>query len=74
MFVAKSKYEKLFREAQVAAALIEQLANLVLELREKHTAFSPDEIETLIRLCHPDKHGNSQASTRITVKLLEMHK
>lgn len=35
-------------------------------------AFSQDEISTLIRLCHPDRHGGSEASTRLTQKLLSM--
>jgi hypothetical protein len=29
-------------------------------------------IGTLLRLCHPDKHNNSEASTRVTKWLLEV--
>lgn len=36
--------------------------------------FSAEEINQLIRLCHPDKHNNSKSSTEITQKLLQMRK
>jgi len=31
-------------------------------------------IDRLIRLCHPDKHGNSEVSNQVTQKLLAMRK
>ncbi|TNF65660.1 hypothetical protein FBF48_10335 [Streptococcus salivarius] len=34
--------------------------------------FSPEEIDRLIRLCHPDKHGNSESATVMTQKLLDI--
>lgn len=34
--------------------------------------FTDEEIASLIRLCHPDKHNNSQLATRMTQRLLEM--
>ena len=34
--------------------------------------FSQDEIDTLIRLCHPDKHNNKDSAKVITQKLLTM--
>ena len=43
-----------------------------LESASRGQAFSQDEIKTLIRLCHPDKHGNRQSAVRITQKLLSM--
>jgi hypothetical protein len=36
--------------------------------------FSESEIQTLIRLCHPDKHGNSPAANEITAKLLRIRR
>jgi hypothetical protein len=36
--------------------------------------FTTDEIKTLIRLCHPDKHNGSDSANRITTKLLKMRK
>lgn len=34
--------------------------------------FSKSDIDSMIRLCHPDKHNNSTAATRITQMLLAM--
>jgi hypothetical protein len=31
-----------------------------------------DEIKTIISLCHPDKHGNSERSNEITKRLLAL--
>lgn len=36
--------------------------------------FSPEEIEGLIRLCHPDKHGGSELANKMTAKLLALRK
>jgi hypothetical protein len=36
--------------------------------------FSESEIQTLIRLCHPDKHGNSPAANEMTAKLLSLRR
>lgn len=36
------------------------------------SAFTQDEIRTLIRLCHPDKHAGSESAGRITQKLLQL--
>lgn len=36
--------------------------------------FTREEIETLIRLCHPDKHGGSARANDMTVRLLAMRK
>ncbi len=32
--------------------------------------FSDEDVDRLIRLCHPDKHNGSEASNAITAKLL----
>lgn len=34
--------------------------------------FSPDEIRTLLSLCHPDKHGGRDAANRMTQRLIEI--
>lgn len=36
--------------------------------------FSQEQIDKLIRLCHPDKHYNSKNATEITQLLLSMRK
>lgn len=33
---------------------------------------SKDDLSAMIRLCHPDKHNNSETANRITKILLEM--
>jgi hypothetical protein len=38
------------------------------------SVFSDSEIQTLIRLCHPDKHGNSDAANQMTAKLLSIRR
>lgn len=40
--------------------------------RAAKTTLSQERIKTLIRLCHPDRHGNSPEATRITQWLLAM--
>lgn len=36
--------------------------------------FTQEEIASMIRLCHPDKHGNSEAANRVTKVLLAARK
>lgn len=34
--------------------------------------FNADEIARLVRLCHPDRHNNSEASVKMTQKLMSL--
>ena len=34
--------------------------------------FSAEEIKRLVRLCHPDRHNNSEASVKMTQKLMSL--
>ena len=48
---------------------------LRIELAESGISkIDKDMLNTLIRLAHPDKHNNSEASTRATKFLLKMRK
>lgn len=38
----------------------------------RSSQFTKEEIERLIRLCHPDKHGGNKAATEMTQKLLRL--
>lgn len=38
----------------------------------KSNQFTKQEIDSMIRLCHPDRHDNSRISNEITQKLLKM--
>lgn len=41
-------------------------------LDRESSEFTPEEIKDLIVLCHPDKHGDSQKSVKLTQKLLNL--
>lgn len=43
-------------------------------LEASSPSFTAREIETLIKLCHPDKHGGSKDANEITARLLEIRK
>jgi hypothetical protein len=45
-----------------------------LRIMENDVAIPIDIMKRLILLCHPDKHGNSQASTTVTTWLLNKRK
>ena len=40
------------------------------EILNTSKQFNTEEINTLVFLCHPDRHSNSKVSTEITKKLL----
>lgn len=87
MFITREKYDEL---VQIATYHREQYQKLLTKwnpLIEKINAkggqaflngesqqFSQPEIRSLIKLCHPDKHGGSDEAHQITVKLLKMKK
>lgn len=80
-----SKYEELSRKLSEADRLArlrfkicieysEQISALKYELagKQSNTQFTPQELDRLIRLCHPDKHNNKQSSVEMTQKLLAL--
>lgn len=46
----------------------------VLASSKPAATFTPDELDTLVRLCHPDKHGGSKAANDMTARLLALRK
>jgi len=58
--------------------LLEENARLRFALRDRPkpppAGLTQERIRTLIRLCHPDKHGGSEAANEITTWLLTMRK
>lgn len=86
MFVFRSTHNALLREhIRTLEELRETIAeNAMLRSRlrdyrlaaigNQRTALSKRDIDRLIRLCHPDRHGNSEASVEMTQKLLSMRK
>lgn len=86
MFVLSSTHDKVRLEnlsLQMRLALLKlqvaesevryrKLRNRVASGEFGQGSFTPDEIKTLVRLCHPDKHNGSKAANEITQKLLAM--
>lgn len=85
MFVSKSKYLQVKAELHVTQLLFQDLQRdwnaLILRINAKggesflqgtSKQFSREEIDRLVRLCHPDKHGQSKASVEMTQKLMSM--
>lgn len=46
----------------------------VLASAKPAATFTAEELDTLVRLCHPDKHGGSKAANDITARLLALRK
>lgn len=44
----------------------------IQNLKLSTETFSKQEIDVLIRLCHPDKHGGKQSAVEMTQKLLSL--
>ena len=57
--------------ARLEIKVLRQQLSTMLLLRPKTAGIEPDMMARLIRLCHPDKHDNSEMSTKATAWLLE---
>jgi hypothetical protein len=66
--------DELERNNSLTRRVIELVAGAARATTISAKQFDNDDIKTLIRLCHPDKHGNSESATAITAKLLKMRK
>lgn len=84
MWVPTSKYN---HACQVAKSWHDAYHNLLAEYNKlvelinakggeaflnSSSQFTPEQIDRLIRLCHPDKHGNSEAANEMTAALLKI--
>ena len=56
--------------AKLEIKVLRQQLSTMLLLRNAR-GIEPDMLARLIRLCHPDKHGNNEMSTKATAWLLE---
>jgi len=88
MFVLKSKYDLVNQELSESVSFLRKALVLIneknreilrlttkvsdLELKKETSAFTQEEIQAMIRLCHPDKHNNSDTANNITKKLLSV--
>ncbi|HET8688426.1 MAG TPA: hypothetical protein VFM18_17585 [Methanosarcina sp.] len=76
--IFRQKYENALRKYNALVDRINRLGGEEFlrtgeaEQKAGTQQFSKEEINTLIALCHPDKHGNKESATRITQKLLKM--
>lgn len=59
---------------QAHAAQLAIKLEYALNNNAQGATFTQDEINTLISLCHPDKHRNSDRATVMTQRLLELRK
>lgn len=57
-------------------ALVEEVNNgqRVRAVAPRNSTFTPEEIETLVSLCHPDKHNGSERANKMTARLLQLRK
>lgn len=58
-------------DARLEIKVLRQQLSTMLLLRPKTVGIEPDMLARLIRLCHPDLHSGSEASTKATQWLLE---
>lgn len=77
----QSKYSSLLKEYNALVDVINKKGGehfLKYGVIPKHTTidanFTPEEIKTLINLCHPDKHNGKESAVEITKKLLTLRK
>lgn len=68
----KRKYNNLFEDWEELVRLINKKGGE--KFIKEGVILSKDTIESLIILCHPDKHNNSDRSQEIIKKLLEIRK
>jgi len=69
----QEKYSALLRERNSIVDRI-NAGEFSRTVAVRTTQFTDDEIQTLINLCHPDKHHGSTRANAMTVKLLELRK
>lgn len=69
----ESRYHQLAHKWNELVARVNS-GELVPKSAAANGTFSPGEIETLVRLCHPDKHGGSKSANDMTARLLALRK
>ena len=64
--------EKQYYYCLNTAAEYKKKYDKVLKLAAQQQKFSAEDIKRLVRLCHPDRHNNSEASVQMTQKLMNL--
>jgi PHD/YefM family antitoxin component YafN of YafNO toxin-antitoxin module len=77
----EENYEELASRLHTAKIELLQLKNSVAnaqigpnERRAEDVSIGDDALDDLIKLCHPDKHGDSEYANHITRQLLEVRR
>lgn len=71
----QSLYSDLVRQYNTLVDRINRLGGEeFLQSTPQETQFSPEELNKLLRLCHPDKHKGSAKATELTQKILKLRK
>ena len=65
------RYTKLWLQTMQLSEASKKLLKLY---ESQESQFTQTEIRLMIRLCHPDKHGNNRDANEITSKLLRLRK
>jgi hypothetical protein len=65
------KREYAFASYDRLQAALDRANQRLVEALNNRSRIPPDMLRRLIHLCHPDKHGNSQAATTVMQWLLE---
>jgi hypothetical protein len=63
------KYNRLVDEWN---ALARRFNALKASTQKQSSPFSAEDVQRLIQLCHPDKHGGKTLATEMTAKLIKM--
>lgn len=73
LLIMTDKYENIYSEYE---RLVHKCNALIDKLNSggSNLGLNGSDIDRLIRLCHPDKHGGSSAANEMTQKLLSMRK
>jgi len=75
----QSSQEPLFRTARqnrIFQDVVDQIQDAIIDgrLRAGDKLPAERELKDLLMLCHPDRHGNSELSNRITRKINELRR
>jgi hypothetical protein len=74
---ALAEYDDLIEEVRRLQGHLDRAFSDIRALqdeRDRATVIPPEKLKALVQLCHPDRHGNSQAANDATVWLLAQRK
>lgn len=78
MFVSKTRFTELQRQYNYVVSRHNDVVDLCEQLHSElktqavSSQFTQQELKSLVRLCHPDKHNGKQIANDLTAKLLDL--